>query len=78
MGSEMDKETKLSFAHRLGTNKPSRRVIGSRDVLLGFHDGSTRVLVLDMLWEQPRLRVKGQTLTFFSDLCPITIHKREE
>lgn len=74
MGSETDREIKLYFSHCLGTNKQGRRATENRDVLLGFPDGTMRSLVI---WEQPRLGV-GQNLTFFSDLCPITIRKRGE
>lgn len=51
---------------------------GDRDVLLGFPDGAMKALVLAMLWEQPRLSIDSQNLTLFSDLHPLTIHKRGE
>lgn len=65
MGSETNVEVNLTFAHWLGSNDRSIRNNKSRDVLLGFADQVTKFTVLDSLWEQSKVVVEGQQLTFF-------------
>lgn len=65
LDSETKEEIKLSFAHQLGAKRQGRRANEDRNILLGFTEGTTRALVLDMPWDMPRLNVERQTLTFF-------------
>lgn len=47
----------------------------NKDVLIEFSDLTMKSLILDALWEQLKLIVEGQELTFYSDLCPLTFKK---
>lgn len=40
--------------------------------MLGFPNGPTKSLVLDTLWDRPKLIIEGQQLTFYSDLSPLS------
>lgn len=78
MGSDTKAEIKLNFAHRLGRVDKRRMRNKERDILLGYPDGSTKLLVLDSLWEKPTIVVEGQELTFSSDICPLTLQRRKD
>lgn len=68
----------MKFANRLrGPGKTKGRG-RDREVLVGFEDWSVKSMNLDVLWEQPKLMLEGQKLTFYSDLCPLTLKRRRE
>lgn len=52
--------------------------IKDRDILLGFPDCLMKSLVLDALWDKPKISVEGHMLTFYSDLCLLMLQKRKE
>lgn len=78
MGSDSNEVVQLDFAHRPG--HPDGRKIKSRDkdVLLRFLDWNIKALILEQLWDTPKIIVEGQELTFYSDLYPITIQRRKK
>lgn len=43
-----------------------------------FSDQNIKTPILDHLWESPKIVLEGQELTFYSDLCPLTIQRRKE
>lgn len=77
LGLEKEGGIQLSFAHRLGSM--GKVIIGGkeRDILLGFPNGALKALVLNTLWEKPKIMIEGQQLTFYSDLCPIMLQRKE-
>lgn len=66
---------KLNSAQRLQNGRRSR---GDREVLISFQDPSVRTPVLDALWDQPKLLVEGQELSFYLDVCPLMLKKCRE
>lgn len=68
----------LTFAYRLGYQGKGYNMNRDHDVLLGFPNGKMKTLVLDSLWDSSKIAIEGQQLTFYSDLCPLTIQRRRE
>lgn len=77
LGSGTNTEVKLKFAYRIRKTVNTRGRNQDRDILIGFSNWTDKSLVLDGLWDAPKLIVEGQELSFYSDLCPLTL-KREE
>lgn len=49
-----------------------------QEIILGFLDGGVKTLVLDSVWDNPKLVVANQQLTFYLDLSPLTLQRRKE
>lgn len=77
LGSNTEAVIQLKDAYRLGTLHPGKRNTRDRDVLVRFVNWATKSLVLYILRDKPKL-IEGQELTFYSDLCPLTLQKRRE
>lgn len=65
----------LSFANRVGIQDKGQNKNRDRDVILGFQHGEMKRLVLEHLWDGPKIIVEGQQLTFYSDVSPITLRE---
>lgn len=68
IGSDSNVEVKLKSAYRIANYGQLRGKARDRDILMTFQEGSLKALALNALWEQPKLIVAGQELTFLSDL----------
>lgn len=60
---------------RLGIQGKGQSKDRDRDVILGFPNGALKA---DSLWGRPKITVEGQQMTFYSDLCPLTLQRRGE
>lgn len=76
MGSDTEEEKQLALAYRLGAIGRGRNRNRNRDIILGLSHGALKALVVDSLWDRPRIVIEDQQLTFYSDLCPLMLHKR--
>lgn len=78
LGSDSTTEVKLKSARRLrNTGRKVGRNI-DREVLISFGDLSFKSAVLDTLWDQPQIVIKWQEISFYSDLCPLTLKNLRE
>lgn len=69
LGSDSKVEVKLKFMHSLQNMGRRKKREKDREVLISFEDFS----VLDTLWGQPKIVVKGQEeLIFYSDMSTDT------
>lgn len=68
----------LSFANRVGIQGKGQNKARDRDVILGFPNEAMKKLVVYHLWDRPKIIVLGRQLTFYLDLCPLTLHRRRE
>lgn len=68
----------ISFTKRLRIRSCGCHKDRDRDILIGFPTAATKALVLDLLWNRPKITIKGPQLIFPSDLCQLTIQNRRE
>lgn len=78
LGSDTDLVVQLEFAYRIGSLTGKNRRGKDRDILMMFSERTIKTLILDHLWDSPKILLEGQESTFYSDLCPITIQRRKE
>lgn len=80
LGQDTEDQIKLSFAHRLGPlgKGKNRSRDRERDIIIGFPQVAVKTLVLNSLWDKPKITIEDQQLTFYSDLSPLTLHKKRE
>lgn len=71
---DIETEITLTFAYIVALQGRGYK----NDILIGFLDTSTKALFVDTLWDRSKIVTKGQQLTFYSDLCPLTIQYRRE
>lgn len=62
LDSESNIEIKLKFAYRLRSFGKQRNNV--MDVLVGFYDRPMKSLILDALWNKPKILVERQELNF--------------
>lgn len=69
IGSSSNVEVKLKFVYRLRNLGRGKGRDKDREVLnlIGFEDRFIKTIVVDVLWDQPKIVVEGQELTFYSD-----------